>query len=48
MEQEKHYRHELKYAIPYADYQAMRRRLAKVMKTDPHTDENGLYQIRSI
>ena len=48
MEQEKHYRHELKYAIPYADYQAMRRRLRKVMKTDPHTDENGLYQIRSI
>ena len=28
MEQKKHYRHELKYMIPYADYLAMRKRLA--------------------
>ena len=48
MEQEKHYRHELKYAIPYADYQAMRGRLRAIMQTDPHTDAHGLYQIRSI
>ena len=48
MEQEKHYRHELKYSIPYAEYLAMRMRLRAVMTTDPHTDESGLYQIRSI
>ena len=48
MEQEKHYRHELKFGIPYADYLAMRRRLKTVMKSDPHTDSSGLYRIRSI
>ena len=48
MEQEKHYRHELKFGIPYADYLAMRRRLKTVMTADPHTDQNGLYRIRSI
>ncbi len=48
MEQEKHYRHELKYAIPYADYLALRTRLRAVMQTDPHTNAGGLYQIRSI
>ena len=35
MEQEKLYRHELKFEIPYADYAAMRRRLAKNMRSDP-------------
>lgn len=48
MEQEKHYRHELKYEIAYADYLAIRKRLMKVMKTDPHVNEDGRYQIRSI
>ena len=48
MEQEKHYRHELKYAIPYADYLSMRTRLRAVMTADPHTDASGLYRIRSI
>ena len=48
MEQEKHYRHELKYAIPYADYIAMRGRLRRLMTLDPHTDASGLYHIRSI
>ncbi|MBR5337877.1 MAG: polyphosphate polymerase domain-containing protein [Lachnospiraceae bacterium] len=48
MEQEKHYRHELKYQIPYGDYLAMRNRLQKVMTSDPHTGEDGRYQIRSI
>ena len=48
MEQEKHYRHELKYAVPYSDYLRMRERLKKVMKTDPHTNAEGRYQIRSI
>ena len=44
----KHFRHELKYAIPYADYLAMRTRLRAVMSKDPHTGESGTYQIRSI
>ena len=48
MEQGKHYRHELKYVIPYAEYLGMRERLKKVMLSDPHVYENGLYQIRSI
>ena len=48
MEQEKLYRHELKFEIPYADYAAMRRRLQKVMRSDPHTDDSGHYRIRSI
>ena len=48
MEQEKHYRHELKYDIPYPDYLAMRKRLRLIMKPDPHTSADGLYQIRSI
>lgn len=48
MEEEKHYRHELKYQIPYADYLAMRKGLGLIMKTDPHTREDGTYRIRSI
>jgi hypothetical protein len=48
MEQEKHYRHELKYSIPYGDYLALRSRVRGVMTTDPHVSENGTYQIRSI
>lgn len=48
MEQEKRYRHELKYAICHADYIAMRGRLCKVMKADPHASSDGFYQIKSI
>ena len=48
MDEKKHYRHELKYLIPYADYLAMRQRLKAVMKKDPHTSEDGKYTIRSI
>ena len=48
MEQEKHYRHELKYDISYSDYISMRRRLLPVMSPDPHVDADGLYRIRSI
>lgn len=48
MEQEKNYRHELKYAISYADYLAMRQRLKAVMSPDPHVDSSGRYQIRSV
>ncbi|MDO4620981.1 MAG: polyphosphate polymerase domain-containing protein [Lachnospiraceae bacterium] len=42
------YRHELKYQISYADYLAIRQRLRPVMKSDPHTDADGRYTIRSI
>lgn len=48
MQQEKHYRHELKYEIPYVDYVAMRARLGLIMKTDPHASREGFYRIRSI
>lgn len=48
MEQEKHYRHELKYAISYPDYLAMRSRLKRVMRVDPHANADGTYLIRSI
>lgn len=48
MEQEKQFRHELKYAIPYADYLAMRERLQHVMQKDIHTGPDGKYRIRSI
>lgn len=45
---EKHYRHELKFSISYSEYIAMRKRLQNIMSSDPHTDSEGLYQIRSI
>ena len=48
MEEKKHYRHELKYAIEYTDYLAMRGRLSCIMKRDPHTALDGRYRIRSI
>ena len=48
MEQEKHYRHEMKYAIPRADYDAMRRRLRLIMTSDPHVSAEGTYRIRSV
>ena len=48
MQQDKHYRHEYKYEIPYADYAAMRGRLRAVMKPDPHAGDGGRYLIRSI
>ena len=31
MEQEKHFRHELKYMVPYSEYIALRERLRPVM-----------------
>lgn len=48
MEQEKRYRHELKYAIAYGDYLAMRARLRRIMTVDPHASADGRYRIRSI
>ena len=41
MEQEKKYRHELKYRIPMSEYLAMRSRLKAVMDADPHAGEDG-------
>ena len=48
MEQEKHYRHELKYGSSYSEYISMRGRLKSIMKADPHTKDDGRYGIRSI
>ena len=48
MEQQKHYRHELKYWIPHSEYLALRNRIRKVMKSDPHVNSDGIYLIRSI
>ncbi len=48
MELNNKYRHELKFSVSKADYLAIRSRVRTVMKPDPHTDENGLYTIRSI
>ena len=42
------YRHELKYAVTYADYLVLRQRLRPVMKADPHTNSEGRYTIRSV
>ncbi len=48
MQQDPHYRHELKYSIPYAEYLAMRGRLRHIMTPDPHASADGTYRIRSI
>ncbi len=48
MEQEKHYRHELKYPVSYTDYKAVRERLRQIMKPDPHTGADGTYRTRTI
>ena len=48
MEQEKRYRHELKYEIPYGDYLAVRGRLRGIMTKDPHVTADGTYRIRSV
>lgn len=42
------YRHELKYTIGIAEYEAIKRRVGTVMKTDSHTDSSGRYAIHSI
>ena len=48
MEQDRKYRHELKFEIPYAEYIAMRGRLRLIMRSDPHVNEDGRYRVRSI
>ena len=44
MHREKHFRHELKYAIPYGDYLSMRARLKMIMTPDSHTASDGKYK----
>lgn len=48
MQKNGHYRHELKYVIPYTDYLAVQRRLGMIMKRDPHAGPDGSYRVRSI
>lgn len=48
MQQSDLYRHELKYRIPYADYLGVRSRLGKIMKSDPYSQADGTYLVRSI
>ncbi len=47
MDNEKHFRHELKFKISYSDYLTIRNRLKPVMSPDPHT-RDGTYTIRSV
>ena len=48
MEQQKHYRHELKYVITFQQYLKLKGRLKAVMKPDLHVQKDGRYQVRSI
>ncbi len=48
MQLQGNFRHELKYPVSFADYLAIRQRLRPVMKSDPHTNADGRYTIRSI
>jgi len=41
-------RHELKYNIDYVQYQLLRKKLALVLKPDPHAGPDGRYHIRSL
>lgn len=43
-----HFRHELKYSIDFMQYQLLRKKLAVVLKTDPHAGTNNQYHIRSL
>lgn len=48
MNEKKHYRHELKYAVSHTDYLGIRSRIKQIMTPDPHAGEDGLYRIKSI
>ena len=49
IEQKKpHLRHELKYHIDWFQYQLLRKKLATVLKPDPHAGPDGRYHIRSL
>lgn len=41
-------RHEVKYHLDYFQYQLLRRKLALVLKLDPHAGPDGRYHIRSL
>lgn len=41
-------RHELKYPLSFMEYQILRKKLAAVLKPDPHTRPEGGYHIRSL
>lgn len=45
---QKVFRHEFKYFINYFEYEALRRRLACVLKNDSFANEKGEYHIRSL
>lgn len=47
MDEEKHYRHELKYKITCSEYMAVKERIRTVMESDPHA-RDGTYLIRSV
>ncbi len=48
MDSDKHFRHELKYEISKSDYLELRSRVRSICSPDPHANEEGIYQIRSI
>ena len=48
MQQQEHFRHELKYEIGYAEYLSVRSRLRAIMKSDCHTGEDGVYHVHSV
>lgn len=46
--EEPQYRHETKYLISAAQLPLLRSRIEHIMQPDPHTAENGCYNIRSV
>ncbi|MCR4927555.1 MAG: polyphosphate polymerase domain-containing protein [Lachnospiraceae bacterium] len=47
-EQEKKYRHELKYIISTPQISLLKSRIVPFMRPDPHVGEKGIYTIRSL
>ena len=47
-QKKRHLRHELKYNIDYLQYQILRKKLAAVLKPDPHAGPDGRYHVRSL
>ena len=45
---ESHYRHELKYVVSAAQIPLLKSRISGLMQKDPHTGEDGYYNIRSL
>lgn len=45
---ERKFRHELKYIVSAAQIPLLRSRIACIMKPDPHTGPDGMYNIRSL